>query len=153
MTSPTPSVPDSARQVLFWKKVNKSGPCWLWKGCSRGKYLKQRYGQFWNGTKVELAHRYSYRNTVGEIPQGLVLDHICRTTLCVRPSHLRAVTNRENILSGEGACARFRRRTHCKRGHRLGGKNVLPSRTDRECRACQNLTALIRAHAPSEKTK
>ena len=43
-----------------------------------------------------LAHRVSFEIANGPIPEGLVLDHKCRTKCCVNPTHLRAVTRHES---------------------------------------------------------
>jgi hypothetical protein len=43
-----------------------------------------------------IVHRHVYEELVGPIPEGLVLDHLCRETLCCRPSHLEVVTLAEN---------------------------------------------------------
>ncbi|MFF2675425.1 HNH endonuclease [Arthrobacter koreensis] len=48
-----------------------------------------------NGTW--LAHRYSYVWFRGGHAPGKVLDHICNVTRCVRPDHLWAITNTDNI--------------------------------------------------------
>lgn len=74
----------------------------------------------------------------GGIPEGLTLDHLCRVRRCVNPSHLEPVTNRENILRGNGATAINARKTHCKRGHSLENAYVSRNerRTYRVCRVC-----------------
>ena len=72
--------------------------CWLWAGfCNPGGY-----GKFTAGPKNEYAHRLSYRLFVGEIPQGLELDHLCRVRCCVNPSHLEPVTKSVNAIRGIG---------------------------------------------------
>ncbi len=53
----------------------------------------------------------------------------------VNPAHLEPVTMRENLRRGDSVAALLGRRTHCKRGHRLGGNNILGNRY-RECKAC-----------------
>ena len=85
-------------------------------------------------------HRWSYTLAYGPIPRGLVIDHLCRNRKCMRPSHLEAVSNHENILRGEGACAQNSRKTHCKKGHEFTPENtILRSRPEggRRCRECQ----------------
>jgi len=85
----------------FWSKVLKTDHCWLW---LRGKTAKG-YGQFHIGNTKIYAHRYSYALAFGDIPEGEVVDHRCHVHHCVRPSHLRAVTdkqNKENRSKAEG---------------------------------------------------
>ena len=43
------------------------------------------------------AHRIAYAMLVGPIPEGLVIDHLCRVRNCVNPSHMEPVTHAENI--------------------------------------------------------
>ena len=57
------------------------------------------------------AHRVSYWASVGDIPAGYHVDHICGRRDCVEPAHLRALTAAEN--------ARRSMRSTCKRGHPL----------------------------------
>lgn len=116
----------------FIEKVNKTETCWLWIA-DKDEY---GYGRFrnngWHG-----AHRFSYEHFVGQIPKGLVIDHVCRVRHCVNPNHLRIVTNKENILAGEGLCAQNARMTHCKRGHLLAGLNIQFYRGRRCCLVCR----------------
>lgn len=87
-------------QARFDEKVDKTGECWLWQG-SQNK--DTGYGQFWLGGRVTTAHRASYILANGEIACDLVVDHKCHTPRCVRPSHLQAVTNQQNIENRRGA--------------------------------------------------
>ena len=77
----------------FWSRVEKAPTCWLWIGYKQPK----GYGEFipHRGHKV-LAHRYSYELEYGPIAPGMQVDHICRQRSCVRPEHLRLVTNKRN---------------------------------------------------------
>lgn len=58
------------------------------------------YAQFSYKGKNYLVHRLVYNLTSGEIPDGLVIDHICGNKLCVNRSHLRAVTQSMNLRTG-----------------------------------------------------
>jgi hypothetical protein len=74
----------------FQSKIKTTEGCWHWRGGG------DRYGQFWFQGRLQLAHRVSYQLFVGDIPEGLELDHLCRNTKCVNPSHLEAVTHEIN---------------------------------------------------------
>jgi hypothetical protein len=76
------------------------GPCWLW---TSSVYLK--YGRFWFQGRNVLAYKLAYELTVGSVPDGLVLDHLCRNEPCVNPGHLEPVTQRVNLLRGLGTSA------------------------------------------------
>ncbi len=65
--------------------------CWFWLGA-----LSRGYGSLKNAR----AHRVAYEMTIGPIPEGLVIDHLCRVTSCVNPDHLEAVTQAENVRRG-----------------------------------------------------
>lgn len=91
---------DKARK-RFLDKIQVVGDCWIWTGAKvapmRKIYPDRFYGRFRLRDEVIYAHRASYILFVGDIPEGLSIDHLCRVTLCVRPSHLEAVTQAENL--------------------------------------------------------
>lgn len=67
--------------------------CWIW----RGTLNKAGYGLCYVGDRRErYAHRVTYRQTIGEVPEGLELDHLCNVTSCCNPFHLEPVTSAEN---------------------------------------------------------
>lgn len=71
-------------------------PCWIW----QLKTGIPGYG-IWKINRVQhLAHRVYYQRLVGPIPDGLVLDHLCRVPACVNPDHLEPVTIEENLWRG-----------------------------------------------------
>jgi len=74
--------------------VDKHTGCWLW----QGSHHPNGYGRFNLNSMTIFAHRASYMLHVGDIPKGLVLDHLCRNTRCVNPGHLEVVTYQENRL-------------------------------------------------------
>jgi hypothetical protein len=118
--------PPTIRPVAdrFWEKVEKiADGCWLW----TAGLSQDGYGLFREGPgRTRPAHRWAYEHIVGEIPEGLQLDHLCRVRNCVNPNHLEPVTAAEN--------SRRARVTHCKRGHELTPDNVYWQRSCKTCR-------------------
>jgi hypothetical protein len=55
-------------------------------------------------TERAYAHRVVWELWRGPIPDGLDIDHLCRTTWCCNPSHLEPVTRSENIRRAYGLC-------------------------------------------------
>ena len=123
-------------ECRFWESVRKTDTCWMWQKSLNGK----GYGNFCIKRPKQMeAHKFAWLTQIGEIPSGLVLDHICRNRACVRPSHLRILTKGQNVLVGNGICANKARQTKCKNGHSLSGQNlILTKRGHRQCRECTN---------------
>lgn len=72
-------------------------PCWHHEGAvlPRGGHR-----QFWyshDGVTETLAHRVSYRIHRGEIPEGLLVRHLCGNASCVNPDHLELGTGQQNM--------------------------------------------------------
>lgn len=129
--------------IRFWQKVDKSAGCWLWTGAQH----PAGYGHIKIAGKVEAAHRVSYEMAHGPIPDGLVIDHLCRVPACVNPDHLEAVTLVENTMRGEGYMAQQARKTHCKHGHEFTIANTYRWRSARICRACARTRSARRSVA------
>lgn len=129
MTDHTPS--DLPSRMTEKIKVDPSSGCWSWTG-----YIQSNgYGKVGLDGRTLLAHRVTYTFLVGEIPSGLVIDHICRNRCCVNPTHLRVVTHWENIreprslsISNINAA-----KTHCPQGHPLVLTKSSGARSCREC--------------------
>lgn len=100
----------------FWSKVVKGveppahvahlGDCWDWSG----SFTEKGYGRYYrtkaergDGRKAEMAHRFAYTQTRGEIPGDKQVDHQCHRPSCVQPAHLRLVTISENQQNRSGA--------------------------------------------------
>lgn len=149
-TVPTvPCICDSSheRRIAARVRVDEDG-CWNWKL----RVTDDGYGLITHKVNGKLrvvgAHRFSYEATLGPIPFGLTLDHLCRNRRCVNPSHLEPVTNYENWRRGNSPAAINARRTHCHRGHKLPPVGSARYRT---CQACLAEMRATPAH-PSHGT-
>ena len=122
----------------FVSKLSFDG-CWLWTGA----VSRDGYGQFAVNRRPVLAHRWAYQFWNGPIPTKHEIDHLCRNPQCVNPSHLEAVTHRENVLRG----ARGRLVTHCPKGHVYDEKNTyVDTRGLRNCRTCGRASVAAYRH-------
>lgn len=135
----------------FWERVAPPGlgdSCWNWTGAIRKSDGYALYCESRRGSTY--AHRVAYRSLRGEIPVGLVLDHLCRNKRCVNPWHLEAVSQRTNVLRGRGPTAVNARRTICVNGHALVPENTGRTRDGRRfCRECGR----INEHATRARRK
>lgn len=113
--------------------VTESG-CWIWVGETSHK----GYGMMNINNRKVSAHKFSYEWHYGPRPEGLVHDHLCRVRCCVNPTHLRVITNKENVLIGESFAAVNAKKTHCLRGHEYNEVNTVQRAHGwRECRICR----------------
>ncbi len=126
-------------KTLEWVKsrtlVTPEG-CWLWTvHTTNAGYAQMAH----DGTNV-LVHRWMYEREVGPIPEGLVIDHLCRNRHCVNPACMEPVSRGENVLRGIGPSAEAARRTKCMSGHDYTPENtrtrVKGGRPTRVCRTC-----------------
>jgi HNH endonuclease len=140
----------------FWAKVDAEGDCWEWMGTRK----KNGYGTFGPppGLSTRHVHRLAYEYLVGPIPDGLVIDHLCRVRHCVNPDHMEATTQSVNILRGAGpALAPYRdysqrvKQPACRNGHLYTENNTWHSkRGARVCKTCHK-AAMARWHAKRQQ--
>lgn len=104
--------------------------CWAW----LGRVNHGGYGQMIVGRAAKLAHRVAYEMFIGPIPDGMVLDHLCRVRSCVNPLHLDPVTLVENVKRGAHATKK-----KCIHGHEYTEKNTKRTKTGRACKVCRNI--------------
>jgi hypothetical protein len=110
--------------------------CWVWlghvgnDGYARVSLKRSHYSS---------AHRLAYMLAKGPIPEGLNLDHLCRVRCCINPDHLEPVTDRVNILRGQGHAAVNAKKTHCPLGHSYDPGNTFLNHggRQRECLICR----------------
>ncbi len=149
----------------FWPKVDKNGPlpeerpdlgnCWVWKSAKHDSV----YGAIIDkAPPMTPAHRAGYELMVGPIPNGLVLDHLCRRPRCVRFDHLEPVPQPVNIARGKAPAllrewdAKGRALTHCKWGHEYTQANTrIKKNGTRSCKACALKANALRAKRPENR--
>ncbi|HWV44111.1 HNH endonuclease signature motif containing protein [Pseudorhodoplanes sp.] len=111
--------------------------CWIWTGpFDKDGYARQMKvgSRTDNSRRMVRPHRLVYEATVGPIPEGFTIDHLCRRRCCLNPAHLEPVTTRENTQRGSR-----KNKAHCKNGHPLSGDNLyLYASGYRACKTCRN---------------
>lgn len=140
--------PKPTWQERFWSRVEKmpDGGCWMWTG-----YLNHARGGYGQAVvanrRTRRAHVVAYEILVGPVPEGLVLDHLCRVRACVNPAHLEPVTIAVNNWRGEGPTFLTAKTNICRRGHEMTAANtyVQPSTGGRSCRKCKDNCPSMRA--------
>ena len=118
----------------FWAKVDATGICWEWTAA----LSDTGYGSFRLGNGIG-AHRAAWQFLVGEIPSGLVLDHLCRNRRCVNPDHLEPVTQQVNAARGGAPTHVLARSGMCHKGHTLTAEDYVhrsDGRVTALCRKC-----------------
>lgn len=79
----------------FWQMVDMDGDHWLWTGAVNAAGI----GSFWIDPKHWIsAHRFSYIEAYGPIPDELEVLHKCDIPLCVHPEDLFVGTQADNML-------------------------------------------------------
>lgn len=129
-------------------RVTKTG-CWEFLGATNSK----GYGTAAHQGRVRLTHRIAYELAHGNIPAGLVVDHLCHNKRCCNPAHLEAITVTENnrrawrdgLQTVSPLAKRNAAKTHCPAGHEYTGDNLrVTARGYRVCRACHRARAAKR---------
>ncbi len=127
----------------FYEKVVRSDtlfyngtPCLLWTGGG----TTDGYGQCYYQGRKYMSHKWHYEVTVGPVPEGMDLDHLCEHRRCLDPSHLKISTHQENLLRGNTVTGINKRKTECLRGHPFDEKNtrIIPG-IGRKCRTCEGI--------------
>lgn len=127
MTQLAPNKPGKRRDYLH-SYVERDG-CWIYTGSINNRGYGTILGR--------AAHRYFYEHLVGPIPDGLTIDHLCRTKACVNPAHLEPVSMRRNAQRRPDV-----NKTHCVNGHAMTEDNTVIKLNRgrweiRNCRICK----------------
>ena len=134
----------AAEYIAARSTPDEATGCWLWNGPTS----QTGYGHTTFRGRLLYMHRLSYEAHVGDIPEGLTLDHACHTRddtcmggdscrhrRCVNPAHLEAVTLRENLVRGKGFVGKNTRSQACPKGHPYEAKKHY-GQDARFCRTC-----------------
>lgn len=86
-------------RVMARKTLDPIRGCWIYDGgVGSNGYPTVNVNRV-----TRTVHKFIYTSMVGNVPEGMYLDHICRERKCFNPEHLRVVTTKQNgeNLSGE----------------------------------------------------
>lgn len=147
----TPYRASVADRLEAWSMPEPNSGCTIW----IGTISRCGYARLIVRGKTKLAHRLAYEEFVGPIPDGLVIDHICRNRACINVRHMEVVTQKENILRGTAPAASNVAKSSCVHGHPFDTTNtryyVENGHTRRQCVACVRERDLARTQSGSRR--
>lgn len=107
-----------------WRPVGGGGALGIWQS-DTGKTISKT------------AYRISYKLFKGDIPEGKVIDHLCRNRACINPDHLEVVTQAENVSRSSIQISSINKgKTECLNGHPFNIDNTYIYKTRRVCKKC-----------------
>ena len=96
---------------LMWSKMSTPKGCWEWTGSLLSSGYPQSIAVNGSGERnLFRPQRLMFHWFKYPIPDGFVVDHLCKNHKCVNPDHMEDITHELNV-------ARGLKRKYCKRGH------------------------------------
>lgn len=90
--------------------------CWIW----QNSVTEAGYGTTILKGRLQGAHRASWKVFIGEIPEGMQVNHKCHVRKCINPEHLYLGSQKENIADAIKA----------NRRNTARGKNISNAKLD-----------------------
>lgn len=115
--------------------TSSESECWPW----LGTFNSDGYGVIVSKRRQYRAHRLMFEELRGPIPEGLVIDHLCRNRACVNPAHMEPVSPSENVRRGVSPWMVNQRKEACKHGHPFTPENTEIHHGRRNCRECRRI--------------
>lgn len=161
-------------EELFYAKISRNPEgCWEWQGrmksAGSGKKKRGQYGQFavyYPGRPVGKrkgvmdAHRLMWIISNGAVEGNQVICHRCNNQKCVRPDHLYAGTQKDNVKDSlkAGTHITLNLSNFCPQGHEYTPENTYISTnrqgyTGRNCRECNRIKQRTYRRLKSAKRK
>lgn len=125
---------DEASRFRSKYAVSTNG-CWLW----QGPLDRDGYGTFYLRRRNRRANRVGWFSANGPIPDGMVVNHTCRSRSCVNPQHLNLITPTDNSLRDSASLGYVNsQKTTCPRNHTYDGVyvNRKTGKRQRTCSIC-----------------
>lgn len=116
-------------EEAFTARTVWRGDCLEWTGAT----YPAGYGQMRINNRIVRTHRYAWERVHGEIPEGMIIDHMCFNPACCNVEHLRLGTeglNRQNLSGAYRSSASQIRGVRFHRASGLWMSRVTVNRID-----------------------
>lgn len=147
------------KRLMINLRIDPLTGCWNWTKATD----RDGYGSIKIKKKTCRVSRVAYQLYVGQIPDNLLVLHICDNRRCFNPNHLelgdegknrRDAFKRGRITADDlkhwfKKRSEKHRKTHCNRGHEFSPENTRVKKNgSRSCRKCDKLWRLNKRKEP-----